>query len=348
MRLTFTLSFFLLISHLALSQVLSKSALDPNISKPVVFGSMPLVVKCLPDTTAKAMITGNYCGYKPTQPSDTTTRIRLRCGLTRTKAQPLFVVDGAILDPANFKELDPNTIENITIFKGPPATAIYGHMAQGGVILITTQKTKTREFEIIDAQDGTRLEGASVTFRAVNNKQALSFAADRNGLVTTDELKRQPYEMEVSMVGYKIVKLNVNTDENSRRTIKLERNVTGSFPVVIMCRVRTTGCRYISMSRTLLKTVAPQKTEVAKSKIFPNPIQKGQSFTIELTSPVAATFNARVISVDGRQLLTRSFNVEGTNKVTIETGVQWAPGNYFIQLSNAAGERIRTEQVVVL
>ncbi len=70
-------------------------------------------------------------------------------------SQPLFVVDGIPImnntsDARNSTsrtdfgnsamDIDPNTIESISILKGPSASALYGSRAADGVILITTKK----------------------------------------------------------------------------------------------------------------------------------------------------------------------------------------------------------------
>jgi TonB-linked SusC/RagA family outer membrane protein len=76
-----------------------------------------------------------------------------------TDNQPLFVVDGVPMentvnnvggfgsrnqvDYGNaIADLDPESIENITILKGPSAAALYGTRAGNGVVLITTKKAK--------------------------------------------------------------------------------------------------------------------------------------------------------------------------------------------------------------
>jgi TonB-linked SusC/RagA family outer membrane protein len=83
--------------------------------------------------------------------------------------QPLFVVDGVIIDNGTFDEtsnqgtgiglasdrpnrtndytnriadLNPNDIETYTILKGPEATALYGSQASSGAIVITTKKSR--------------------------------------------------------------------------------------------------------------------------------------------------------------------------------------------------------------
>lgn len=76
-----------------------------------------------------------------------------------TDNQPLFVVDGVpIANSVNnvggfgsdnrvdygnaISDLDPESIENVTILKGPSAAALYGTRAGNGVVLITTKKAK--------------------------------------------------------------------------------------------------------------------------------------------------------------------------------------------------------------
>jgi TonB-linked SusC/RagA family outer membrane protein len=83
--------------------------------------------------------------------------------------QPLFVIDGAIVDNQSIDEnsnsgsglglasdrpnrnndytnrigdINPNDIETITVLKGPEAAALYGSQASSGAIIITTKKAK--------------------------------------------------------------------------------------------------------------------------------------------------------------------------------------------------------------
>lgn len=89
--------------------------------------------------------------------------------------QPLYVVDGVILDNSTLNEtssggatnglasdrpnrvsdyqnriadINPSDIENVTILKGPEATALYGSQASSGAIIITTRKAKTNKIAV--------------------------------------------------------------------------------------------------------------------------------------------------------------------------------------------------------
>ena len=89
--------------------------------------------------------------------------------------QPLFVVDGVIIDNTTLDEtsgggtgvglasdrpnrnndyanrisdINPNDIENVTVLKGPEATALYGSQASSGAIIITTKKAKSNKLAV--------------------------------------------------------------------------------------------------------------------------------------------------------------------------------------------------------
>lgn len=71
-------------------------------------------------------------------------------GSLRSGTQPLYVLDGFLLDnsstgvatnPLTF--LNPNDIESIDVLKDASATALYGSRASNGVIVITTKKGKS-------------------------------------------------------------------------------------------------------------------------------------------------------------------------------------------------------------
>lgn len=89
-----------------------------------------------------------------------------------TDNQPLFVVDGVpmtssvnnvggfgkgnLIDYGNaISDIDPESIESVSILKGPSAAALYGTRAGNGVVLITTKKS--------DAKGGMKVEIVSNT-----------------------------------------------------------------------------------------------------------------------------------------------------------------------------------------
>ena len=57
--------------------------------------------------------------------------------------EPLIVVDGIMDAVQDISDVDPNTIESISVLKDASSTAIYGSRGANGVILITTKKAVT-------------------------------------------------------------------------------------------------------------------------------------------------------------------------------------------------------------
>lgn len=92
------------------------------------------------------------------------TRVQLRGATEMTgNNQPLYVIDGVPLDNTNFADatsgrgydlgdgisaINPDDIENMTVLKGPAASALYGSRASHGVILITTKKAEKDKFSV--------------------------------------------------------------------------------------------------------------------------------------------------------------------------------------------------------
>ena len=52
-------------------------------------------------------------------------------------ATPLYVINGAIMEPADFEKLDPNSFKDIQTLQGSAASAIYGSRGMNGAIVIT-------------------------------------------------------------------------------------------------------------------------------------------------------------------------------------------------------------------
>ncbi len=66
--------------------------------------------------------------------------IRIRGYSSNSSTEPLYVVDGIILE--DISGIDPNDIESTEILKDAASAAIYGAQAGNGVVLITTKKGK--------------------------------------------------------------------------------------------------------------------------------------------------------------------------------------------------------------
>ena len=80
--------------------------------------------------------------------------IRVRGVNTLTGGSPLYMVDGT---PTDINAVNMDDVENLSVLKGPAATALYGNRAAGGVILITTKRAKSGEARL-DINHSTTLD----------------------------------------------------------------------------------------------------------------------------------------------------------------------------------------------
>lgn len=72
--------------------------------------------------------------------------IKIRGIGTLNNSDPLFVVDGMLLDDISF--LSPQDVESIEVLKDASATAIYGSRGANGVVLISTKKGRQEEPQV--------------------------------------------------------------------------------------------------------------------------------------------------------------------------------------------------------
>lgn len=77
------------------------------------------------------------------QPGKDVPSIRIRGIGTLNNSNPMFVVDGMVVRHIN--DLDPQSIESVTILKDAASASIYGSRASNGVVLITTKKGEARK-----------------------------------------------------------------------------------------------------------------------------------------------------------------------------------------------------------
>jgi TonB-dependent SusC/RagA subfamily outer membrane receptor len=95
--------------------------------------------------TAPGVVVINTTG----QPGDNPI-IRIRgIASVNASAEPLIVLDGVPFD-GNLNMINPNDIENFSILKDAPATALYGSRAANGVILITTKSGRRNQQPVLN------------------------------------------------------------------------------------------------------------------------------------------------------------------------------------------------------
>ncbi|MCG2617244.1 TonB-dependent receptor [Terrimonas sp. NA20] len=93
------------------------------------------------DQALQGRVSGMTIAAASGQPGSSST-LRIRGTTTLNNSDPLFVVDGIVVDNGGIDYLNQNDIESIEVLKDAASAAIYGARSASGVILVTTKKGK--------------------------------------------------------------------------------------------------------------------------------------------------------------------------------------------------------------
>jgi len=155
--------------------------------------------------------------------SASTVRVRGITSFNGGNNDPLWVVDGVIVENAGIGIINQSDIESIEVLKDAASSAIYGTRAGSGVILITTKKGKagkitvnyngfagfsqaTRKLDLLNAQQYAALRNeayvngySSGTFQLpYPNAASLGEGTNWQDLIFSDNAERAQHELSVS------------------------------------------------------------------------------------------------------------------------------------------------------
>ena len=87
------------------------------------------------DTISNVKVSSNFL-----QPATSPTRLVI-CAPSRSLLnEPLYILDGDVINAKQFSKVNPNDIQKINILKEAAAVALYGSKAKNGVIIITLKE----------------------------------------------------------------------------------------------------------------------------------------------------------------------------------------------------------------
>jgi len=288
------------------------------------------------------------------QAAVTTPTIKLRCPASNHK-EPLYILDGLVVDLKVTGKLDPNDIESVEVLKPSNKTAaIYGSASASGVIIITT-KNKPMQLTLADEKDGEPIP--AVTARFANGKDTFYLVSDSNGVIRSNLIKgKVQYEVMLSSIGYAKKEFGwVTFADNNEFYWTMSRQAVTLSPVIVIgyppcvCKRYTYCTRHYFPDRFISKSIkGVDHTGEDFLKAYPNPVQRGNRFFIEIDHPVTESVSIRILTLDGRPVLTNSSNVfNGMNRVSINTSAGWSAGIYFIQLLNKDG-KVQLQQRILI
>jgi TonB-linked SusC/RagA family outer membrane protein len=153
--------------------------------------------------TLQGQIPGLNISTGSGQPGSNNTTVILRgVGSINGNIEPLYVIDGVPQNSDNFRSINPNDIESISVLKDAGATSIYGNRGANGVIIVKTKRggyesklavryssttgftyLQDNDYDLMNSQELLRLERAYGSGRGVGMSDA-----DIDATPTTDWL----------------------------------------------------------------------------------------------------------------------------------------------------------------
>lgn len=140
-------------------------------------------------------------------------------------SNPLYVINGKISDSKSFNNLNPNTIESISVLKDASEAAIYGSRASNGVIIIKTKKLSRKErkaFEKLQkVQDSINL---SKQIQQRNNEEYDTFV--ENPFELTKNQSVSTFSIDVDKAAYSNIRRMINNGEYvNKNAVRIEEMI---------------------------------------------------------------------------------------------------------------------------
>lgn len=269
------------------------------------------------------------------------TRVMIRGNTELTgNNQPLYVVDGVPLDNTNFNSADgnggydlgdgissinPDDIENISVLKGPAASALYGSRASHGVILITTKKAGGKKRLGIEINSTTTFEWQLTKY----NDLQTTYGQGTGGRITGSN-DNHSYNKSW---GPKIDNgLWINYFDGVRRPYEyIEHNIDGFF------RTGVTATNSVIFNTTNERSgLRVSYTNLENRDIIPGSDMSRNTFNLRANSTLAEKvdldFKVNYVreDVDNRPSMSNSITNIGKNLMTLASTFdqRWLRDNY--------------------
>lgn len=116
------------------------------------------------------------------QPGSSGSAIIRGRGSINGSTEPIYIVDGIQIAAADFSQLNPNDIENVSVLKDAVATSLYGSRGGNGVIVVTTKRGNAGKPRMeVDAYTGWSSLPNFNGIRLMNTNEKIDYELRRGG-----------------------------------------------------------------------------------------------------------------------------------------------------------------------
>lgn len=116
------------------------------------------------------------------QPGNSGSAIIRGRGSINGSTEPIYIVDGLQIAAADFAQINPNDIQNVSVLKDAVATSLYGSRGGNGVIVVTTKRGSTGKPKLeIDAYTGWSRFPTFRDYRLMTTSEKIDYELRRGG-----------------------------------------------------------------------------------------------------------------------------------------------------------------------
>lgn len=232
-----------------------------------------------------------------------------------SQSDPLYVVDGMISNATQFRNINPNEINSVSVLKDAAATSIYGNRGSNGVIIINTKK---------DRNSNLKLDVTPQTYFAVKNipnDSLVSYEYSRQFSYPVYESTNTAYRHDYRETLY--WNPVVETDKNGKAQIEFYQSDANSAFRIITEGISANGLigrdetTYAAQSLISMDAKIPQYLTRTDQMTIPVVIKNNSSETRTLIMDVIVPNNIKLIKADS--LITLKPLESGRLLVTMQT-----------------------------
>jgi hypothetical protein len=227
-----------------------------------------------------------------------------------------------------------------------------------------------KHIAVLEVKDNATLQPvkmASVIIKRAGGYKTDSLITDKKGICKLKKINGEDsYTLKITAVGYKDEEVKINgNDFDERKLIKqifLEKlpsvaDYKKMDSVVVTSRtickkgMMTTGAMasVMHIERTYLDTLTLVKTKITGAlKIYPNPIKKGNAFTLTCKLKETGKYNIQIFDASGKIVLQKQ--IIAASKIyteQLQTSSSWGSAVYYLRLFDSNNKMIDTNSFII-
>lgn len=140
-------------------------------------------------------------------------------------SNPLYVINGKVSNSKAFSNLNPNTIDSVSVLKDASATAMYGSRASNGVIIIKTKKLSRKERKAFEKLQKVQ-DSITISKQIQQRKNEEYDAFVENPFELTKNQSVSTFSIDVDKAAYSNIRRMINNGEYvNKNAVRIEEMI---------------------------------------------------------------------------------------------------------------------------